>query len=169
MTIQYVIVALVALQRFWELFYARRNTIALRRAGAVEYGAGHYPLFVLLHASWLAALLFWPMRGLSIMLLAVFVLLQTLRLWVILSLGGRWTTRILVVPGRPLIRHGPYRYLRHPNYLIVTGEIAILPLVFGLWELAVGFSLLNAVLLACRVRTEDRALETASASVLGRG
>ncbi len=169
MTVQYAIVGLVLLQRLLELLYARRNTNALRRIGAAEYGARHYALFVVLHASWLIALVLWPMRGLNLPLLAIFVLLQILRLWVIWSLGGRWTTRVLVVPGRPLVRHGPYRFVKHPNYLIVIGEIAVLPLAFGLWELAILFSLLNAVLLVHRVRTEDQALRDARASVSGMG
>ena len=157
MTLQYAIIALVALQRIVELAYARRNSRSLLDAGAVEHGAGHYPLFVLLHTSWLAALALWPMRSLDLWLLGVFIVLQILRVWVVFSLGGRWTTRVLVLPGAPLIRRGPYRYLRHPNYMIVAGEVAILPLAFGLWEIAVIFSVLNGLLLTRRIRTENRA------------
>ncbi len=161
MTLQYAIIALVALQRIVELAYARRNSRSLLDAGAVEHGAGHYPLFVLLHTSWLAALALWPMRSLDLWLLGAFIVLQILRVWVVFSLGGRWTTRVLVLPGAPLIRRGPYRYLRHPNYMIVAGEVAILPLAFGLWEIAVIFSILNGLLLTRRIRTENRALAEA--------
>lgn len=154
------IVALVAAQRLVELVYARRNTARLLAAGGREVGAGHYPLLVLLHAGWLAALWFlvpadapaiWP-------LLALYGLLQIGRLWVILTLGRRWTTRIIMLPDAPPVARGPYRFCRHPNYLIVAGEIMILPLAFGAWQLALGFSLANAILLAWRIRIEDAAL-----------
>ncbi len=168
MTIQHLIVVLVGLQRLAELIYARRNTSALRLAGAVEHGARQYPLFVLLHGAWLLGLLIQPMRGLNIPLLAVFLALQLVRVWVVASLGQRWTTRVLVLPAQPLIRRGPYRYVRHPNYMVVVAEIAVLPLAFGLWEMAVSFSVLNGLLLAQRIRTEDRALAAVS-SVEGRG
>lgn len=168
MTIQHLIVVLVALQRLAELRYARRNTSALRLAGAVEHGARQYPLFVLLHGAWLVALMLQPTRDLNVPLLAVFLALQLVRVWVVVSLGGRWTTRILVLPSEPLVRRGPYRYVRHPNYMVVVGEIAVLPLAFGLWEMAILFSVLNGLLIFQRIRTEDRALGAAS-SVGGRG
>ena len=164
MTEQYLIVGLVVLQRLWEMWYARRNTHRLRNAGAVEHGAQHYPLFVVLHGSWLLGLLLWPGRGFIAGFLGIFLVLQGLRVWVLVSLGARWSTRVLVLPGEPLVRAGPYRYVRHPNYLIVAGEIAVLPLVFGLWELALAFSCLNAALLVLRIRVEDRALAEASAA-----
>ena len=91
-------------------------------------------------------------------LLALYAALQGVRYWVIRSLGGHWTTRIITVPGRPLVRSGPYRYFRHPNYAVVAGEIALLPLVFGAWEIALVFSLLNGLLLAHRIRIENAAL-----------
>ncbi|MBX3498489.1 MAG: hypothetical protein KF889_03530 [Alphaproteobacteria bacterium] len=156
------IVGLVALQRLGELVYARRNTRALLAKGAVEVGRAHYPLFVLLHASWLLAIvamlppappIHWPA-------LAALVALQALRLWVIATLGPYWTTRILTLPGAPLVRGGPYRFLRHPNYAVVVGEIAVLPLVFGLVGVAIVFSILNALLLWWRIRVEDQALES---------
>ncbi len=155
-----VIVLLVALQRIAELVLARRNTARLLAMGGVEIGAGHYPLFVLLHGSWLLALfllvpadapLLWPLIGL-------FVLLQLGRAWVVATLGPYWTTRIISVPGAPLVTGGPFRYVRHPNYLVVTGEIAVLPLAFGAWELALVYSILNALLLRHRIAVEDRAL-----------
>src|SRR5262249_24074026 len=96
--------------------------------------------------------------GVSVPLLAAFAILQGLRLWVLLSLGRYWTTRIITVPGAPLVRRGPYRFLRHPNYLVVAAEIAMLPLAFGAWVVAVVFSALNAALLAWRIALEDQAL-----------
>ena len=154
------IVLLVAAQRLAELVLARRNTRRLLAEGGIEHGAGRYPLLVLLHAAWLAALfvLVPSDAGVSWPLVAVYLLLQAARLWVVTSLGRFWTTRVITLPGAPLVRRGPYRWLRHPNYLVVVGEIAVLPLAFGAWELAVGFSLANAVLLIDRIRIEDRAL-----------
>jgi methyltransferase len=159
-----LVVALVALQRLGELAYASRNTRRLLAAGAVEHGRGHYPLFALLHGSWLAAILLavpWDTRPQPV-LLGAFVLLQPVRLWVILALGGRWTTRVIVVPGAPLVGRGPFRLLRHPNYAVVSLEIALLPLAFGAWRIALAWSLLNALLLAWRVRVEEAALSGAA-------
>ena len=155
-----MVVALVALQRLAELWVARRNTARLLARGAVEHGAGHYPLLVALHAAWLLALVLlvpgdrWP----EPVLLGLFLLLQPLRLWCIGSLGGRWTTRVIVPPGEPPLRRGPYRWLSHPNYLIVATEILLLPLAFGAWGIALVFSLLNALVLAWRIRVESAAL-----------
>jgi methyltransferase len=155
-----LIVLLVAAQRVIEIIYATRNTRALLRRGGIEIGGSHYPLFVLLHAAWLIALVAvvpvnmppsWP-------LLLVFVLLQALRVAVVVSLGPYWTTRVITVPQEPLVRRGPYRFLRHPNYVVVAAEIAVLPLVFGAWQLALIFSLLNGALLAWRIRVEEQAL-----------
>ena len=155
-----LILALVVLLRLAELIHARRNTEALLRRGAMEQGGGHYPLFVLLHACWLAALFIAVPRDAAIAWpwLAVFAALQAARLWVILSLGPWWTTRVITLPGAPLIRRGPYRWLNHPNYAVVAAEIAVLPLVFGAWRIALLFSVLNAGLLAWRIRIEERAL-----------
>lgn len=160
MTLFLGILGAVAAARLLELFYARRNTARLMAQGAQEVGAGHYPLIVALHLAWLASLaLFVPANAAAEPLLLLFFLLtQGLRLWVLVSLGRYWTTRIITLPGVPLIRRGPYRYLRHPNYLVVVLEIALLPLCFGAWELAVIFSLLNGVLLYWRIRTENAAL-----------
>lgn len=156
------LLAFVTLQRLAELKLARSNTRALIAAGGREHGAGHYPLIVAVHASWLAAL--WalaPGKPLHLPLLGLFLLLQAGRLWVIRTLGPRWTTRIIVLPGAPLVTAGPFRFVSHPNYLVVIGEIAVLPLVFGLWEVAALFSLANAAVLWVRVRAEDRALRQA--------
>jgi methyltransferase len=151
---------LVVLQRVLELAYARSNAIRLRRLGAVEEDAAGYPLFFLLHASWLASLAVFvpattePHWG----LLGFFALLQLGRIWVILSLGRCWTTRILSLPGAPLVRTGPFRYFRHPNYLLVSAEIAVLPLAFGADVIAATFSALNLALIARRIRIEDHLL-----------
>ena len=162
MTAHDVIVGLVALQRLGELLYARANSRRLLARGGVEAGAGHYPLLVLLHGAWLIALALAVAvpRDAPVYLgfLAVFLALQGGRLWVMKSLGRYWTTRIITVPGAPLVTGGPYRFLRHPNYWVVVGEIAVLPLVFGAWEIAALFSLANLVLLRHRIRVEDEAL-----------
>ena len=153
------ILAFVTAQRLFELWLAERNTRRLLADGAVEHGAGHYPLIVALHTLWLATLWwFAPGRSVDPFWLAMFVLLQLGRIWVIATLGPRWTTRIIVPVEAPLVRAGPYRFLSHPNYWIVAGEIAVLPLTFGLWMMALVFSLLNAVVLTIRIRAEDRAL-----------
>ncbi len=155
-----VVVALVALERLAELWYARRNTRALLTAGGVEVGGSHYPLLVALHAGWLVAILATvsPETPVSIPLLALFVVLQGFRAWVLLSLGRFWTTRVITVPGAPLVRRGPYRFFRHPNYAVVAAEIAVLPLAFGAWMVALAFSALNGALLAWRISVEDQAL-----------
>ncbi len=156
----YLILGFVVVQRLGELTYARRNTLRLLAHGGIETGAGHYPLFILLHGSWLIALaLSVPSEtGIDLPLLLVFAGLQVARIWVLVSLGQHWTTRVITVPGAPLVRHGPYRFLRHPNYAIVAAEIAVLPLVFGAWEIALIYSLLNLALLRHRIRIENRAL-----------
>jgi methyltransferase len=157
-----VVLAMVTLQRLGELVLARRNTRRLLAQGAFEIGAAHYPLIVALHAAWLAGLwrLGWD-KPIQWPWLAVFLVLQALRVWVLASLGGRWTTRIIILPGAPLVARGPYRFLPHPNYAVVVGEIAALPLAFGLPAYAAAFSLLNAVVLTIRIRAENAALRTA--------
>ena len=155
-----LILVFVAAQRLAELALAHRNTKRLLAMGAREVGAGHYPLFILLHASWLAAIVIvvpWS-REPNWLLLGVFVVLQALRVWVIATLGRYWTTRIVTLDEAPVVRRGPYRYLRHPNYWIVTAEIAVLPLAFGAWGIALVWSVLNALLLNHRIRVEDRTL-----------
>lgn len=155
----YLLLALVTLQRLGELVLAERNTRRLIAKGAVEAGRGHYPFMVAVHAGWLVSLwLLGPGPPINILPLIVYVALQVARVWVIATLGERWTTRIIVLPGAPLVRRGPYRWVDHPNYLIVVAEIAILPLVFGLPEVALFFSLLNAFVLWVRIREENRAL-----------
>jgi len=159
-----VVVGLVGLQRIVELAYAARNTRALMARGAVEYGRAHYPLIVALHAAWLIAIVVfvpwhtppdWAWLGL-------FIVLQAARLWVVASLGPHWTTRIIVLPGATLVQRGPYRWVRHPNYCVVAAEIAVLPLVFGAWRIALIFTVLNAAMLAWRIHVEHGALDTAA-------
>ena len=156
------LVVLVAVQRLCELILARHNTRRLLAAGGIEHGAAHYPVIVLVHGAWLVALFtLLPEDSLPNPWLLVFFLgLQAARLWVIISLGGRWTTRIVTVPGLGPIRRGPYRFLRHPNYVIVALEIAVLPLAFGAWEMALIFSLMNAAILGVRIRAENAAWAT---------
>ena len=149
----------VTLERGAELVWARMNTRRLLAKGAGETGAAHYPLIVGLHAAWLAGL--WTLataQPLEPVWLAVFVALQALRLWILATLGRRWTTRILIVPDETLVACGPYRLMRHPNYALVIAEIAVLPLCFGLWAYAGLFSALNAIVLTIRIRAEDAAL-----------
>lgn len=159
MTLSIVILALVTLQRLGELWLSNRNTKRLLARGAHEVGAKHYPLIVAVHALWLATL-WWlaPSRPVNWFWLAIFVLLQLARVWVIATLGPRWTTRIVVLSGAPLVRSGPYRFLNHPNYVVVTAEIAVLPIVFGFWDVALVFSFFNASVLALRITDENRAL-----------
>ena len=155
------ILGFVTLERLLELLIARTNTARLLAEGAREHGASHYPAIVAVHAAWLITL--WLLaigRTVDPFWLALFVLLLIARFWVIASLGPRWTTRIIVLPDAPLVRGGPYRFLNHPNYWVVIGEIAVLPLVFGLIHIAVAFSLLNAIVLWVRIRAENKALES---------
>lgn len=159
MSLAVAVLAFVTAERLAELVLARRNTARLLAAGAKEHGAGHYKLIVALHTAWLATLfVLAPGRPVSLAWLALFAVLQVLRLWVLATLGGRWTTRIIVLPGAPLVARGPYRLLRHPNYAIVVGEIAVLPLAFGLPLVALVFSLLNAVVLTLRICAENESL-----------
>ncbi len=163
MTLPVLILAFVTLQRLAELVLARRNTALLRGWGAYEVGARHYPLILLLHAAWLAGLWYVVLRdgtapATDLGWLAVFAVLQLLRVWVIATLGPRWTTRILILPGAPLVTEGPYRFLSHPNYCVVAAEILVLPLVFGLIGYGLVFSILNALVLALRIRRENAAL-----------
>jgi len=155
-----LLLAFVTLQRLSELWLSRRNTALLRQRGAVEVAPGHYPLIVALHAAWLASLwLAGPGRDLQDIWLMAFVVLQALRFWVLSTLGRRWTTRILVVPGEHLVAQGPYRFFAHPNYAVVVGEIAVLPLALGLPWHALVFTILNAAVLTVRLRAENAALD----------
>ena len=159
MSLALVILLLVTVQRLGELVLARRNTALMMARGAVEVAPGHYPLVVGLHAAWLAGLWWFGLeRDVNLAWLAVFAVLQLLRVWVLVTLGPRWTTRIIVLPGAPLVHAGPYRFLSHPNYYVVVGEIMVLPLVFGLVWYGVAFTVLNAAVLTIRITAENRAL-----------
>jgi len=161
MTGAVALLAFVTLQRLTELVIAKRNTRRLLAEGAVEIGAGHYPLLVLLHCAWLASLwalafsdratLWWPA-------VIGYAVVEIARVWTMASLGRYWTTRIIVPRETPVVRRGPYRFLHHPNYWVVAFEIALLPLALGSWKLALIFSLLNAAVLAWRIRVEESSL-----------
>jgi methyltransferase len=157
---QWLVLA-IALLRLGELAYARRNAQRLLERGGHEVGARHYPLLVGLHAAWLVAIFVTVPPGTppALPLLGIFAALLAARIWTIASLGRYWTTRIITLPHEPLARRGPYRFLRHPNYVIVAGEVAVLPLIFGAWRLALVFSVVNAALLWHRIRVEDQALQ----------
>jgi methyltransferase len=158
-TFAIAILAYVTLERLAELVLARSNTKRLLANGAKEHGPGHYPFIVAVHVLWLGSL--WLLatgRSPDMFWLAMYVILQAARLWVLATLGPRWTTRIIVLRGEDLVKEGPYRFVNHPNYWVVIGEIAVLPLVFGLPWVALIFTLLNAAVLAIRVREENRAL-----------
>ena len=164
MSLSILILGLVTLERVLELAWAERNTRRLLARGALETGSEHYPIIVGLHAAWLAGLWWWGWnRPADLGWLAVFALLQVLRAWTLASLGQRWTTRIIVPPGEPLVRRGPYRFFPHPNYAVVVGEIAVLPLVFHMPAYAALFTALNASILWVRIRAETEALRDPNA------
>ena len=160
------VLVFVTLQRVGELVYARRNESRLRARGATEHGPEHYWALVTLHSAWLVGLwLLAPRQPINLLWLAIFLGLQGLRFWVLASLKDRWTTRIIVLPGAPLIKTGLYRLMPHPNYAIVAGEIFSLPMAFGLHAYAVLFSLINACVLTIRIRAENRALRPKGSSL----
>jgi methyltransferase len=149
----------VTAERIAELCLAYRNTATLIAKGALEFAPGHYPAIVLMHALWLAGLwIFGATHLISPIWFAIFLSLQVLRVWILMTLGPRWTTRIIILPGAPLVSNGPYRIFSHPNYLVVVGEIVTLPLCLGLPWLALVFSGANAIILLIRVRAENAAL-----------
>jgi methyltransferase len=159
MSVAVAVLSFVTLQRLAELAWSKRNADELMRRGAREFAPEHYPFLVVLHFSWLAGLwLLAPGTRVNWYWLTIYALLQLLRLWVLISLKERWTTRIIVLPNAPLVRAGPYRWLNHPNYLVVASEILVLPLVFGLVVYALIFSALHSVLLTIRIRAENKVL-----------
>jgi methyltransferase len=154
-----ILVGFIIVQRLAEMLLARAHTRQLLAAGGVEFGRGHYPLIVAMHGAWIACLaIFGWDRPVDRWLLAAFVGLQMARVWTIASLGRRWTTRVIVVPGEARVRRGPYRLLRHPNYWIIAGEFLVVPLALGLPWVAAIFTVLNVILLAVRIRAEEAAL-----------
>jgi methyltransferase len=158
------LLALVTAQRLGELVLARHNTLRLKAQGAYEVAPGHYPLIVILHGAWLIGLwwLAWN-RALNLPLAVLFLVIEGLRVWVLTSIGSRWTTRIIILPSEPLVRRGPYRFFPHPNYAVVCAEILVLPLAFGLWGYALLFTALNAAVLFVRIRAENAALRPSRA------
>ena len=158
-----ILLAYLTVQRLIELWWAKENEARLMASGGIEYGHSHLPLMILFHAAWMAGL--WLLaydRPVEPVFLALFVVLQLARFWVLATLGRRWTIRIVVVPGERLVARGPYRFFRHPNYAVVTGEIAVVPLALGLPAYALIFSVLNAGMLAIRIIAENAALLRAS-------
>jgi methyltransferase len=163
------ILGIVTLQRAGELVVSSYNTSKLMARGAVEAAPRHYPLIVAVHAAWLISLwVFGRDQPVNIAALLVYLVLQGFRFWVMWSLGSRWTTRIIVLPEHPLVSAGPYRLLSHPNYAVVAGEIAILPLVLSLPLLAAIFTILNAAGLAIRIPAENRALAASRETIAPR-
>jgi methyltransferase len=160
MSAVHLVLTLLVAQRLGELMLARANTTRLLALGGIEAGARHYLLFPLLHGGWIVAmaLLIPADAKAEAGPLVLLGLLLLVRLWTMASLGARWTTRIVTLPAAPLVCRGPYRFVRHPNYLVVAGEIAVVPLIFGAWRIALVFSLLNGLLLAHRIQVEDQAL-----------
>lgn len=158
MTAAAIFLAFIVGQRLVELAVARRNTARLMARGAREEGAAHYPYMVALHSAWVTALVLlgWD-EPVHLGWLAAYAVLQAFRVWILATLGGRWTTRIIVTD-EPLVARGPFALMRHPNYALVVAEIAVAPLVLGLVWVAVVFSALNAAMLFVRVRAEDAAL-----------
>ena len=166
MTFAELILGIVTLQRVGELVVSHHNTRKLLARGAAEMAPDHYPLIVAVHAAWLILLwVFGHDQQVNIVALLVYLVLQGFRFWVMWTLGSRWTTRIIVLPEQPLILAGPYRFLAHPNYAVVAGEIAVLPLVLNLPLPAILFTVLNAAVLAIRIRAENRALAASRGTI----
>lgn len=162
MWLNILILSLVTLQRLLELFIAHRNTKKLIARGGFEMGSNHYPFIVALHTIWLAGLWYLVITrapAVSMPWIYAYLVLEAARGWIIAALGSRWTTRIIVVPGETLVGEGPYKYFRHPNYMVVAGEIFILPMAFGFVWYAIAFGLLNLAVLWWRIRAEDEALK----------
>ena len=158
-----IFISSVVLLRLAELYLAARNERWMRLNGAVEYSSGHYPLLVSLHLLFFLSLPaeyygFGP-HSAHTGLIALYVVLILLKGWTIASLGRFWNTRVLRIPGAPLVTKGPYRFVRHPNYIIVAAELLVIPLAFDLYATAIVFSILNAALLYVRVGVENRALK----------
>ena len=169
MDVYYALLAVIAVERVAELVVSQRHAAASLRRGGVEYGQGHFPVMVALHAALLAGCLVEPLAlhrpfipALAWPMLVVVVAANTLRWWCIATLGPRWTARVIVIPGMPLVKGGPYRWFAHPNYVAVVVEGAALPLVGSAWITACTFTVLNAALLTVRLRCETRALAAAA-------
>ncbi len=155
------VLAYVVIQRLAELVYAAANTRRLLAEGGCEHGRKHYPLFILLHGSWLVSIALWakPEMQPPAFLFWAFVASQLFRFWVLASIGRWWTTRIISAPHFPRVRKGPYRFMPHPNYSVVAVEIVLLPLLLGAPLVALFYSLANAMLLYWRIRIEAEVLQ----------
>ena len=160
-----LILAVLITQRAMDLVIAKRNTKRLIENGGHEVGAALYPFVLALHASWMVALIVWVLSvppHMNMTFVLIYAALLGLRAWVITSLGPFWTTRIITIPNLPLVRRGPYKFLKHPSYIVVSLETAVVPLMLDAWELALIFSVLNAVMLRSRIRIENKALAVRS-------
>ncbi|RLJ41791.1 methyltransferase [Litoreibacter meonggei] len=158
MTPATLFLAFIIVQRLSELVIAKRNTARLVANGATEVGAAHYPAMVAMHTAWIAALVVFGWQNpVSVPWLVLFAALQVLRVWILLTLGRRWTTRIILTD-TPLVTTGPFRYLRHPNYTLVVAEIIVAPMVLGLVWVAVVWTVLNAAMLYVRISAENAGL-----------
>ena len=169
MDVYYALLAVIAVERLAELVVSQRHAAQSLRRGGAEYGQGHFPVMVALHVALLIGCLAEPLAlhrpfipALAWPMLVVVVAANTLRWWCIVTLGSRWTARVIVIPGMPLVRTGPYRWFAHPNYVAVVIEGAALPLVGSAWITACTFTALNAALLTVRLRCETRALAAAA-------
>lgn len=168
----YIVVTAVIIQRLLELIYSKRNEKKLRQKGALEFGKDHYPYIVLMHVMFFISMItefFLSGRDgklniINYLFLVIFILLQSGRIWVLTSLGGYWNTRILRIPGMQLVTSGPYKYLKHPNYVIVACEIFVLPMIFNLYVTAAVFTILNFFMLRVRIRDENKALAESQTS-----
>lgn len=148
----------IVIQRLSELVIAKRNTAKLLAKGAYEVGAAHYPVMVAMHSAWIGCLLIFGYdETVAVGWLAVFAILQVFRVWILGSLGSRWTTRIIILE-EPLVVRGPFKYFSHPNYMLVVAEIVVAPMVLGLVWVAVLFTVLNAAMLWVRIGVEHKAL-----------
>ncbi|MFD1707200.1 isoprenylcysteine carboxyl methyltransferase family protein [Siminovitchia sediminis] len=158
------VLVLVVFQRLSELVWAKRNERWMKERGAAEYGKSHYPWMVFIHISFFISLIievtflhrepssYWPV------FLVIFLLVQGIRIWILVSMGRYWNTKIIVLPGSETIKKGPFRYMRHPNYFVVTIELAVLPLMFQAYWTAVLFFIFNQVILSVRIAEEEKAL-----------
>ncbi|MGB7316636.1 MAG: isoprenylcysteine carboxylmethyltransferase family protein [Planktotalea sp.] len=154
----FVFLGFIIVQRLSELVIAKRNTARLLAKGAYEVGAEHYPIMVGMHSAWIVCLLFLGYdEHVALGWLLIFVVLQGFRIWILGTLGGRWTTRVIILP-EPLVVAGPFKYFRHPNYMLVVAEIIVAPMVLGLVWVAVIFTVLNAAMLYVRIGVEEKAL-----------
>ena len=157
-TLTLLFLGFIIVQRLSELVVAKRNTARLLAKGAYEVGANHYPVMVAMHSAWIVCLLvFGYDETVAFGWLVVFAVLQVFRVWILGTLGSRWTTRIIILE-EPLVVHGPFKYFSHPNYMLVVAEIIVAPMVLGLGWVAVIFTVLNAAMLWVRIGVEHKAL-----------